>query len=121
MVIEKREFPRADIICKISTVYAERLLVFNTHTENVAQGGIRVILDQKLNIPTPVDLDLFLSESQKPMRCKGEVVWAKELKPDGVHPRLFDTGIKFTEMSEQNKEAINQLVNSLVSEDLNSH
>lgn len=117
MVIEKRKFPRADIICKISTVYAERLLVFEAHTENIGEGGIRVILSQRLNVPTVVELDLFFSENEAPIRCKGEVVWANEIKPEGVNPRLYDTGIKFTETIEQNKGFIHQLVRSLVSKE----
>ncbi len=117
MVREKRKFPRADMICKISTVYAERTLVFEAHTENVGEGGIRVILPQRLNVPTVVELDLFLSEKEAPLRCKGEVVWANEIKPEGVKPRLYDTGIKFTEIIDQNKGSIRQLVRSLVSKE----
>ncbi|MFH0827418.1 MAG: PilZ domain-containing protein [Candidatus Omnitrophota bacterium] len=116
MVIEKRKFPRADISCKIATVYGERLLVLEAHTENVGEGGIRVILGQRLNVPTTVDLDLFVSGVETPIRCKGEVVWANEVKPQGVNPRLYDTGIKFTEIVEQNKNSIRQLVRSLVDE-----
>jgi len=116
MVIEKRKFPRADIICKISTVYGERPLVLESHTENIGEGGIRVILAQKLNVTTTVDLDLFLSKNEARINCKGEVVWANEMRPQGVTPHLYDTGIKFTEIIEHDKNSIRQLVRSLVEE-----
>jgi hypothetical protein len=114
MVTEKRRFPRAQITCKISTVYGERLLVFNTHTENIGEGGIRVILEQRLNIPTSVDVDLFLSDREAPLKCRGEVVWAIEIKPQGVTPLLFDTGVKFIEINSVNKEAIRGVVQTLI-------
>jgi len=114
MVIEKRKFPRADITCKISTVFGERLLVFEVHTENIGEGGIRVILGEKLNIPTAVDLELFLENKEVPIRSKGEVVWAVEIKPEGIRPRLFDTGIKFTLIDDLNKETIKKVVNELI-------
>ncbi|KPK96658.1 MAG: hypothetical protein AMJ95_12940 [Omnitrophica WOR_2 bacterium SM23_72] len=116
MAIEKRKFPRVNINCKISTAYGDRLLVLESHTENLGEGGIRVILAQRLSVTTAVDLDLFLPGDETPIRCKGEVVWANEMKPQGVNPRLYDTGIKFIEISEQNKNTIRQLVHSLVEE-----
>ena len=117
MVIEKRKFPRVEVICKISTVYAERLLVFDAHTENVGEGGIRVILQQRLNASTPVNLELFLSQTKEPVKCQGEVVWANEIKPEGVNPRLYDTGIKFLEIDNQNKDIISEFVRSAISKE----
>jgi hypothetical protein len=114
MSIEKRKFPRAELTCKISTVFGERLLVFNVHTENVGEGGIRTILEEKLNIRTPVEVELFLKDKDMPIISKGEVAWASEIRPEGVRPRLFDTGIKFSEISEHNKEAIRNVVRSLL-------
>lgn len=114
MVMEKRKFPRAEVACKISTVFGERLLVFNAHTENIGEGGIRVILGEKLNISTIVEVDLFLLDKEIPIRCKGEVVWATEMKPEGISPRLFDTGIKFIEINDHNKENIRKVVLTLI-------
>jgi Tfp pilus assembly protein PilZ len=117
MGIEKRKFPRASIACKLSTVFGERLLVFNAHTENIGEGGIRVILGERLNITTNVDIELFLLEQEIPIRCKGEVVWASEMKPEAINPRLFDTGIKFIEINDQNKEAIRKVVQELIAQE----
>jgi Tfp pilus assembly protein PilZ len=117
MRIEKRRFPRATIRCKISAVFGERLLVFNSHTENIGEGGIRVILEQKLNITIPVDVELFMIDNEIPLRAKGEVVWANEMKPEGINPRFFDTGIKFTEENDYCKEKIRKLVDSLLEQE----
>lgn len=116
MDIEKRRFPRASIACKISTIFGERLLVFESHTENIGEGGIRVILEENLNISTIVDIELFLSEKELPIRCKGEIAWDKEMKPEKIRPRLFDTGIKFTEINDYAREEIRKLVNTLLAQ-----
>jgi len=117
MSIEKRLFPRINIVCKISTVFGDRLLVFNTHTENVSGGGIRVILEEKLNVTTQVDIELFLFHTELPIRCKGQVIWAVELKPERIMHRLFYTGIKFVEISDHNREEIKKLVAEILAKE----
>ena len=116
MVIEKREFPRVNVSCKISTVFGERLLVFNSHTENIGAGGINVIIEEKLAYSTVVDLKLFLLDREKPLKCKGRIVWVNEMKPTEINPRLFDTGIQFIEISNSDQEEIKKLVNTIFSQ-----
>ena len=116
MAVERRQFPRASIMCKISTIFGERLLVFHSHTENVGVGGVRVILEEKLHIATEVRVELFLHHRDNPLTCKGQVAWVREMLPVGTVPRLFDTGIKFTDVPEAEQEELKKLVNSLISE-----
>lgn len=115
MFTEKRQFPRAVIPCKISTVFAERVLVLNSHTENIGVGGIKVILEEKLHVSTEVDLDLFLLDKEKPLKCKGKIVWVDEITPVEIRPRLFDTGIEFTQISDFDKQEVVKFVNTLLS------
>ena len=115
MGIEKRKFPRANISCKISTVFGERLLVFNCHTENIGEGGAGVTLEEKLNISTIVDIELFLNK-EIPIRCKGKIVWSSEMKPVGISPRLFNTGIEFIGIDDYSREEIIRLVNSFLAQ-----
>ena len=117
MTIEKRLYPRVNIVCKISAIFADRLLVFNTHTENVGEGGIRVILEERLNLSTMVDIELFLLDKELPIRCKGQVMWTAEIKPEKIKHRIFYTGIKFTELSDHNKEEIRKLVEDVLVEE----
>jgi hypothetical protein len=117
MVVEKRRFPRADIVCKISAAFGERMLTFDTHTENIGEGGIRVILKEKLNIPTSVGIELYLQEREVAIRCQGEIVWTHEMKPAEVKPHLFDTGIKFVEISDGDRGIIREVVSSLIGQE----
>ena len=114
MAIEKRLFHRINIVCKISAIFGDRLLVFNTHTENISEGGIRVILEEKLNVTTQVDIELYLFHAELPIRSKGEVAWTAELKPEKIRHRLFYTGIKFIEISDHNKNEIKKLVEEIL-------
>ena len=54
--IERRRFPRRTLVCKITAIFGERLLMLSSHTENVGIGGIRVILQEKLHISTEVEI-----------------------------------------------------------------
>jgi c-di-GMP-binding flagellar brake protein YcgR len=106
MFTERRKVPRVSVTCKISTSYAERLLVFNTHTEDLSEGGMKVILEQNMHTPTPVNIELFLGPDKAPFVCKGEVLWVKEVIPEGAVPRMYETGIKFTGLSGEDKDKL---------------
>ncbi len=110
---EKRKSPRANVICKICASFAERTLVFDSHTENLGEGGMRVILNQKLHIPTTVDVELFFDSRVVPVKCRGEVIWVKERVPEGIRPLLFDTGIKFLDLGGSQLEEIRSLVSTV--------
>lgn len=110
MVEERRRFPRAAFVCKLSTIFAERLLVFNTHTENIGEEGAAVIIDEKLHISTPVDVELYLSTHLSPLKCKGEISWVNALTPPDVGPQLYDTGIHFLGLGEQDRVELRGLV-----------
>lgn len=115
MFAEKRGFPRANVACKISVVSGERLLIFSSHTENIGAGGIRVIIEEKIEYSTAVDLDLFLLDKEKPLKCKGQIVWINEIKPTENKPRLFDTGIQFIEISDSDRRQIRKFVHTVLS------
>lgn len=117
MFKEKREFPRANMICKISVVFGERLLVFNVHTENIGEKGVRIILEHKLHPPTDVDLELFVSSREKSVKCKGQIAWVKEMVPKEIKTPLFDTGIRFIDIDASDREEIKSLIKDLLSKE----
>ncbi|MFA4889818.1 MAG: PilZ domain-containing protein [Candidatus Omnitrophota bacterium] len=107
---ERRRAPRVNIMCKISAVFGERLLVFNSHTENVSSSGLRAVLEEKFHVPTEVEVELFFAEKGIPLKLKGQITWVRELGPAGTTPRLYDTGIKFLDVSEADKKEIETLL-----------
>ena len=111
---ERRKFPRAKFPCKIVIVSPDKSLV--SHTENIGEGEIRVLLEGKLNISTPVEVELFLLDRDKPIKCKGKVVWVQE-KTNPLEKRslMFDTGIAFTDIDNPDRGYIKKVVTHLLS------
>jgi len=116
MFAERRGFPHAKVTCKISIVSGDKPLVFTSHTENIGAGGIRVIIAEKIEYDKAIDLELFLLDREKPLKCKGQIVWAREIKPTEVNPRLFDTGIQFIEISESDRKEIKNFVDTVIAQ-----
>ncbi len=114
MVTEKRGFLRGNVFCKITAIFGERLLVFNSYTENISEGGVKVFLEERLHTSTIVDLELFLAENAPPVKCRGELIWVKEIPSKEAKELLFDTGIKFIELSPQDQKKISELVKKIV-------
>lgn len=115
MFTEKREFHRIKIACKISLVLSQKHLAFNTHTEDISAGGMMIILEEEVAPSTVVDLELFLWYEEKPIKCKGKIVWVNEITPKETKPRLFNAGIKFIEISDSDRAEITKFVNSIIS------
>lgn len=108
---DRRKFPRAAFPCKIMLDSPIRLLV--SHTENLSEGGIRVILEEKLNSFANVGMEIHLEKS-RPIKCKGRVMWVMEkINPLEKQATLYDTGIQFTNIAQADKDYISKLVNTI--------
>jgi len=113
--IEKRTDRRLNIACKIKFIINDKQSVFSAHTENISAGGMMVIIGEEIALSTIVDLELFLWNKDKPLKCRGQIAWANEITPKETKPRLFNTGIKFLEMSDTDKAQISEFVNNIIS------
>ena len=112
---ERRIFTRALFPCKILISSPVRMLT--SHTENVSEGGIRVILEEKVPVFTMVGIELFVDKN-KPMKCKGKVAWIKEIiNPIERQATMYDVGIKFVDLSDFDKVYIKKLVDACVPKD----
>jgi len=112
---EKRKFARVIFPCRIVIGSPIRLLV--SHTENIGEGGIRVILEEKLSVHTMVGLEIYV-EKEKPIKCKGKVRWIGEkINPIARESLLFDTGIEFVGISESDRQYIKKLVDTVLAQE----
>jgi c-di-GMP-binding flagellar brake protein YcgR len=114
MFIERRASCRINIACKISMVLGEKQIVLNCHTENLSTDGIMVIIEENITPSTVVDLELSVWDKEKPLKCKGQVIWFNEIAPKETKPHLFNTGIKFTEISDSDKEEIGKFIQYII-------
>ncbi|MFH1519757.1 MAG: PilZ domain-containing protein [Candidatus Omnitrophota bacterium] len=111
--IEKRNFVRANFPCKI-IIYTPREYTIVSHTENIAVGGVRIIIEESLDISSLVGLELFLGGTQ--IICKGRIVWVVERSgSDNTQSNIWDTGIEFYEIAERDKKIIGNFVDAIIS------
>ena len=109
---ERRKAPRAVIPCKIIVLSPDHQLV--SHTENISSYGIRVILEEELVVFDLVGLELFLKK-ETPIRCEGRVRWViKKINPLEGQPTMFDTGIAFEFISDDDRKYIGEVVNTIL-------
>lgn len=112
---EKRRFPRINYPCKIVITAEGKSEEFTLHTENISSGGARVILQKKLQINTPVDIEIAVGDKQ--IRSRGRVVWVLDIHTPGADKAtLFDTGIEFIQQSPEDKDFLNALIEKLQEE-----
>jgi len=112
---ERRAFPRTRVDCRMAVFSDLRILAFNSDIINIGAGGVRLMLRDKLPIATPIQLELSLSREPMPVQCRGEITWFKERNPNESSPHILDTGIKFTDLSEEGRKTIINSVDSFIS------
>ena len=112
---EKRRFPRALFPCRIRILSQGHLLT--SHTENVSEGGIRVILEENLKYYSIVGIELYIGK-KKTVECEGRVVWVADKRdPLDNYPIMYDTGIEFVGISDDDKGYIKKMVDALIQTD----
>ena len=110
---ERRRYPRVDFPCRL--VLGSPLRAISSHTENISEGGLRVILEEKLLTFTEVGVEFFV-EKRKTIKCKGRIVWVVEkINPLDKEAIMFDTGIEFTGIKDADKGYIRNLIVTLLS------
>lgn len=114
---EKRQFSRAKVVslvvirCDVlANIRDQETREFHTHTENMSEGGVNVILDEELRDPAMVELKLYLTGKIAPIACRGRIAWTKAVSPPGITPGIFSTGISFIDLGDNDKEAIREIV-----------
>ena len=108
---ERRRFARVRLPCKI-TVFIPQEHTITSHTENIGEGGIGVLINEQLDVSADVGLEIYLEN--QPISCKGRVVWTVEKECSSSSASSFDTGIEFCDIKEHDRAFITNLVNLLV-------
>lgn len=112
---DRRKFRRAEFPCKIVVGSPIRLLT--SHTENLSEGGIRVLLEERVAPFTMVGLEIYI-EKEKPITCKGKIMWVQEkINPLENKATLYDTGIQFVRLENCEQEYFKKLVRTIMGEE----
>lgn len=110
---ERRKFVRIKFPCEITTRGPEKHTI-PTNAENISAGGIRVVIPERLGSSSVVEIDIFGIKNE-PIIGKGRVIWVfskKNLRGESV----YDTGIEFSQISEEDLRKIKNLVASITSD-----
>ena len=113
--LERRKFPRVNYPCLITLRHqGERKEVILTHTENIGIGGIGVVIKRKVQLFSPVELELDLLDTSNHIKCKGKVVWVIHRKStEQTKPLFYDVGVEFSNISFAEQRRLNEIVDRL--------
>lgn len=109
---EKRRFIRANIPCKI-IIYLPAEHTITTHTENIGAGGVRVVINEKLDIFSSLSIELYIQ--QKVIAAKARVVWVVDKPLEAIGGiASYDTGIEFCQIAAADVKIIDDFVNKII-------
>jgi len=115
---ERRKFPRFNLLVDVSfkkkaSFKKEKFSV----TKNISGVGVCLISYEELKEGDDLELKVFMPESKKPMKVMGRVAWVRQfIIGDPQEGMRYDVGVEFLDISEEEKEKINQHLFSLVTD-----
>src|SRR5208283_5605738 len=114
--MDRRKFSRVMYPCMvkvISTSGPQQHIL--THTENIGQGGLCVILKNEIELFTPVELEVDLLAVGEHIYPKGKVVWNVRRKSiEKIKPMFYDIGIEFTGISKRDHGCLSKTLQLLI-------
>ncbi|MFH1691453.1 MAG: PilZ domain-containing protein [Candidatus Omnitrophota bacterium] len=116
MYEEKRRYPRLDINVNINW----KKVVENTASDtvvrgvskNISEGGICLIVYERLNIGDVVVLDIELPVG-KVIKSRGKVAWVKDFEIIG-REKGYDVGVELIDISQQDRDILRNFVFKLL-------
>ncbi len=89
-----------DVPLRPETFNALRLHTQKADSLNFSEGGIRLRLQEALEIHSAVRLRLFGASSKQPVQCAGRVAWVMQrLDLRDTPPFVYDVGVEFVNPS----------------------
>ncbi|MBN1412649.1 MAG: PilZ domain-containing protein [Spirochaetales bacterium] len=81
-------------------------------TRDISAGGICLITERPLPIGTILNLIFYLGgRNSTPIHAKGEIVWTEKFE---IGSQVgYDNGIKFTRISNEDRETITSYINKM--------
>ncbi|MFA5008383.1 MAG: PilZ domain-containing protein [Candidatus Omnitrophota bacterium] len=110
--MEKRRFVRAKFPCVIA-IHTLHDHVITTYTENISAGGVRVVIEEKLELSSTVGLEIQICKNI--IVCKGRIVWVVDRQSPYKKNILYhDTGIEFYEIKESDRRIISDAIEEIL-------
>ncbi len=78
--MERRKFPRYNLVCKVLYKKTSSLLWRNeTYTENISLGGLKIKVKKLLEEGERLKLKIFDPSVKAPIKAEAKVIWAKKI------------------------------------------
>ncbi len=107
--IDQRRFPRIQYACKVTLKQPQDAKTVSSVTENVGLGGVCVLLEEGMDIFSPVDLELTLDDGRGPIKVEGTIVWVVRHREIKKGPS-FDTGVEFAQLVPEDKARLEAVI-----------
>lgn len=113
---DRRRFARLDIALTVSYAPLDRhggepaVDPRDALTADISAGGLRLMTPTALEPGTPLDLGIYLAESETPIKAEGEVVWQSKISATS-----YETGILIRHMADPDKKKLMEFVFDQVS------
>lgn len=101
--VERRKHARLNLSMKVDYRIIHSEKVKSTVSRDMSLGGVLLLVSEKMDAGTPLELEIYLSEiDNQPVKTRGEVIWQGELgeREEGY----YHTGIAFSGIKEEDKK-----------------
>ncbi len=106
---DKRKKPRHPVILKVD--YRDVNKFFTDFAENLSSGGMFIATRRPLPPGTTIMVEFMLPDTSVKVKTRAEVVWTRKSTMSLSHKRGM--GIKFTDLTEEDKKKIDFMVQRL--------
>ena len=106
---EKRKEKRYGVLVKVD--YRDIDKFFTDFAENLSKGGMFIATSRPLPVGSFIFLEFSLPDRSLVVKTKGEVVWVR--KTPGSPKEKRGMGVKFEDLSKEDKEKIDKLIQRL--------
>ena len=96
---ERRRYIRIEAPLKIKLTSGN--VKENIVSKNISPVGVRIEIDKKLDETKPVNMDLSIPTSSKPVKIKGKLAWQAKTSLEDKAP--YDAGIEIVEVADKDK------------------
>ena len=108
---EKRKVLRINLPCRI-IIYIPQKQIVDTVINNISEGGVGFTLLRELEISSIIGLEIY-EIKKDPIVCRGQVRWVNLIESTYLRGRiLFNIGVQFSQIDNQDLQAIKKLVES---------
>lgn len=113
---DRRQFSRVMYPCMVKIISHDGPMeAILTHTENIGQGGLCIIIKKDIKLFAPVTMEVDLLDTGDHIRPKGKVVWNVRRKSgEEIKPLFYSIGIEFTQMSQADHDHLELNLQQLI-------